>query len=43
MTAVMSCAGMIGVRSIFRFVDLHLANRGYARKLVAIVGTTRTA
>ena len=43
MTAVMSCVGMIAVRAVFRAVDRHLASHGYARKLVAIVGTTRTA
>ena len=43
MTAVLSCGAMIAGRALFRFVDEHLAARGYTRLRVAIVGTTRTA
>lgn len=43
MTAVMSAAGMLGIRAVFERADRALAGRGYARMLVAIVGTTRTA
>jgi len=43
MTAVISAAGMALARVVFGRVDGYLARRGYARRLVAIVGTTQAA
>jgi lipopolysaccharide/colanic/teichoic acid biosynthesis glycosyltransferase len=43
MTALMSAVAMALVRALFGRVDAYLARRGYVRRLVAIVGTTRTA